>query len=168
MEKEKEQKKDLHANKKLMLPEEYLRLLKGFEIKDICLTSSTYSIDKNKITENKQTDIDLHIEIEASFKLSETKKEAIFYAKNYLFGKIKNEDPKIIEIRTTFELFFSSSEEINNEFLNIYNDVSLPLNVVPYFREFVQNLTQRSGVRPIVLPLMKLPGKPIKKAVSSD
>jgi len=162
VEKENVQKKDLKTNKKVMPPDEYFRLLKGFDIKDIYLTSCNYSVDKNKFGSNPESSIDISLETNTSFKLEESKKGATFIVNNNLVGKNKNEDSNVIDIKTTYELYFISSEEINNEFLSIYSEISLPLNIFPYFREFMQNLTIRSGISPIVLPLARGFGKPFK------
>jgi preprotein translocase subunit SecB len=82
-----------------------------------------------------------------------------------LIGKndeVKNQDDVVVEIETTYELFFTSSEEINEDFLSVYEDVSLSTNIWPYFRELAQNLTSRSGIRPVIIPLSVGIGRPLK------
>jgi len=75
------------------------------------------------------------------------------FVRYILTAKVRNKI--FLKIEAAYELFFSSEEEISDEFFDIYREISLPFNIWPFFRELVNSLTARMGIPPITLPLFK-------------
>jgi len=66
-------------------------------------------------------------------------------------------DKEALSICADYEVVLKSAKAFSDEFFSIYVDLSLPVNVWPYFREFVQNMLGRAGYPPFALPLLMRP-----------
>lgn len=76
--------------------------------------------------------------------------------------------PSVV-IRAIYELAYEVPPEItpSQQDLEMFADTNAVLNVWPYWREIVQNLSMRLDLPPILLPLFRLakaPGQPAKRA----
>jgi len=83
-------------------------------------------------------------------------------------------DPQLLTVAGTYELQYlylaeggPEGEELEAYFQSFaeYNGV---YNAWPYFREFVQNITMRMGVPPLVLPVYRLPKQPAPAGPDGD
>ncbi|NOX89100.1 MAG: hypothetical protein GXO77_08740 [Calditrichaeota bacterium] len=129
-------------------PEEYRKILNGIELKNILLIDLKASIKHELLSEGMKIDI----KDDAQYEYDDDK----FIVTNKYILKAKNNDKKIvIKIEATFILVFESGFEITDDFFNIYKDISLPLNVWPFFRELVNSVTSRMNIPPLTLPLLK-------------
>ncbi|MHC1727272.1 MAG: hypothetical protein AB9866_14910 [Syntrophobacteraceae bacterium] len=60
-----------------------------------------------------------------------------------------------LKVTCSFGLKYSSEAGISDDFMEIFKARNIPLNTWPYFREFVQSITQRMNIPPLTLPLLK-------------
>lgn len=131
-----------------MEPKEYRRILEGIELENLILKESKTEINHELISENmavSSKDNATYIITKDGFAV-ENKHTVI----------VKNKDKKnVIRIEGTFLILFNSREAITDAFFDIYKNISLPLNVWPFFREFVNSMTARMNIPPLTLPLLK-------------
>jgi preprotein translocase subunit SecB len=133
-------------------PKEYRKILNGIDLKNILLADLKATIKHELLSEG------LKISIKDSAQYSYEEDE--FIIKNKYVLTAKNNDKKnVLKIEATFIVVFESKYEINDDFFNIYKEISLPLNVWPFFRELVNSTTSRMNIPPLTLPLLKRLGK---------
>ena len=60
-----------------------------------------------------------------------------------------------LTLRVNFDVSFKLSGVVTEEFFEIYNATSLPIQTYPYFREFVSWATVHFGLPQLTLPLRK-------------
>ncbi len=129
-------------------PEEYRKILNGIDLKNILLSEIKAFFKHELISEG------LKIGIKENAHYSYEDDELIVTNKYVLTAK--NNDKKIVlKIEGTFIVVFESEHEINDDFFEIYKEISLPLNVWPFFRELVNSTTARMNIPPLTLPLLK-------------
>lgn len=129
-------------------PEDYRKILTGIDLKNILLSDLKASIKHELLTDG------LKIGIKEDAQYSYEDEELIIKSKYALTAK--NNDKKIvIKIESVFIVVFESTSSINDEFFEIYKEISLPLNVWPFFRELVNSITSRMNIPPLTLPLLK-------------
>lgn len=76
-----------------------------------------------------------------------------------IIAKDKNTDSEFLKISVTYGLILESKERFTKDFFDIYEKTSLPINVWPFVREFVNSMTARMNVPPLTLPLLKFTKK---------
>jgi preprotein translocase subunit SecB len=76
-----------------------------------------------------------------------------------IVARDKKSKSECIRISVTYCLVLDSKEKFTKDFFEIYEKTSLPLNVWPFVREFVNSMTARMNVPPLTLPLFKVPEK---------
>ena len=129
-------------------PEKYRKILSGIDLKDILLSDIKASIKHEWLSEG------MRISIKKNANYAYKDDELIVTNKYVLTAK--NNDKKIVlKIEGTFIVVFESEHEINDDFFEIYKEISLPLNVWPFFRELVNSTTSRMNIPPLTLPLLK-------------
>jgi len=80
-----------------------------------------------------------------------------------LLARSKGSRKAFLRIKCEYDLVYESAERLPQEFFEMYSKTSLPLNVWPYFREFVQSTSTRMGLPPITMPLFKTLPASIRK-----
>ena len=129
-------------------PEKYRTILEGIEFDNILLKNSKSHIDHDLISEG----MSISIKDDATYKLVN---DGFIVEDRYILTS-KNKDRKIVlKIECTYQLYFKSHQNISDDFFDVYKNYSLPLNVWPFFREFVNSMTSRMSIPPLVLPLLK-------------
>ncbi len=129
-------------------PEEYRRLLEGIELENIILKASKTEINHELLSEN--------MTVSSKENASYTITKDGFDVENKHIVIVKNKDKKnVIRIEGNFLILFHSKEAITDAFFDVYKEISLPLNVWPFFREFVNSMTARMNIPPLTLPLLK-------------
>ena len=78
-----------------------------------------------------------------------------FYQKYQLTTYEKNKRDFAFKIVAKYEVTFKQEQILSKEFWHIFSGLNLHINTWPYFREFVQNMTQRINVPPLTLQLLK-------------
>jgi hypothetical protein len=62
-----------------------------------------------------------------------------------------------VTIRATFELEYASKTTITDELFAIFREFNLPVNIWPFFREFVHTVLARANWPVFVLPALRIP-----------
>lgn len=130
-------------------PEKYREILLGVELKEIHLESVSTKLNRSEAGPN----------LSVNTEIKNPKLEILDGEFNVIVPiqlKLKNSSRRIVaKIDSEFYLNFDSKKEITEDFFEIYKRQSLNLNVWPYFRELVSDLTAKMGFNPLVLPLYK-------------
>ena len=129
-------------------PEEYRKILDGTELKNILISNIKADLKHELLTEGMK----IVIKDDAQYEMREND----FIIKNKYILTAKNQANKIaLKIECVFIVVFETKYEITDGFFEIYKDLSLPLNVWPFFRELVNSTTARMNIPPLTLPLLK-------------
>jgi len=144
--------KSLKSKKELISREIYNKILYGLELEQIILIDAKASFEIAKINlPEKSGNID--VDPKENVKVSFEDKNLIGTHGLKLIGKIK--DQKLFEISCTFVCLFKSKEKLSKEFAERFKQRNLRIYTVPYLREFIQNMSLRMCMPPLVLPMYK-------------
>lgn len=138
--------------KKRMELKKYHSILNKIELKEIYLESCSAEINRENI--EQQRNLEVIIKDKASYE--QLKNRLKISHKYFLTAKLP-ETGKDFAIKTTakFCLMFATQTTIEKDFFDTFQEINLPLNSWPYFREFVQNITQRMNIPPLTLPFVR-------------
>ena len=82
-----------------------------------------------------------------------------------------NEAGAFLKVSASFQLIYRGNnlQELGPDKLSAFADVNAVHNSWPYLRELVQSLTARMGIRPFLVPLLKVrwPQSPTEKTTAS-
>jgi preprotein translocase subunit SecB len=133
-------------------PEEYFEMLKGVDLVDLYLAECAASVNKEKI--ELQRELSFSWKDDVSY---EAGSPDLLRAKHHFELTAPGNSKKdfLVKISCTFVLRYSTQQELSEDFLEIFIERNVPLNTWPYFRELVQNMTQRMNIPPLTLPLLK-------------
>ncbi|OWZ83245.1 protein-export chaperone SecB [Natranaerobius trueperi] len=138
--------------------EDYKKLIRSVDIKDLELLRLSCE-NYVPFSKNVTAAIDLEItsinDINLNGKMLEIKPD--FKLVVYKVADGKTTDEKLFEIYFTYLLKYSLSEEedFQQKTLEHFVKKNVPLNVWPFARELVNNITMRMGFPPLVLPAYK-------------
>ncbi len=133
---------------KKITPERYREILQGLELRNIFLSEVKAKVKPELLSEGIKIDIKENSEF--SFE-----NDRLIVTTKYTLTTKRKSKKSILNIEATYILEFNSKYEINDDFFEIYKEISLPLNTWPFFREFVNSITARMNIPPLVLPLLK-------------
>lgn len=128
--------------------EKYREILDGLELKNILMSDLKAAIKHELFSEG------LTVSIKDS-SIYENKEDEVIVRNTYRLTARNKEKKIALKIEATFILVFETKEKITDNFFEVYQKISLPLNVWPFFREFVNSTTARMNIPPITLPLLK-------------
>jgi hypothetical protein len=131
-------------------PKIYREQLDNIELRSISLDSFSAIVNRDKLTSSMKT----AITEKRKYEIKE-KGEVLFSHSFELITTQKTKKDFAIKINCLYSLSFTSKVELTEDFWDIFKAMNLQLNTWPYFREFVQNTTQRMSVFPLTLPLYK-------------
>jgi len=131
-------------------PKVYKEKLHKVELLSISLDSFSAKVNRDKIGNSMKTSV----KDTRTYDIKENG-DVVFLHSFELINTEKLKKDYGIKINCTFSLCFSSKEELTRDFWDIFSAVNLHINTWPFFREFVQNTTQRMSVFPLTLPLLK-------------
>ena len=140
------QKKSKHK----IQPKACKEALKGVNLEDLYLIESKNIQKRENIKEQKN--IEITINDRATYE--KTDEGALVTHKYFLTAKDPEAKDFAFKISASYRLVYTSEVPFTNDFFEIFTGLNLPLNAWPFFREFVQNTTQRMNVRPLTLPLV--------------
>ena len=135
-------------------PQVYRKILEGIELRAIYLKSFEGKINRETIPREAVA----HISSKADF-ITKAENHVEISQKWDIIGKDKNTKSEFITISVTYAIILLSKNEFRKDFFEIYEKTSLTLNVWPFVREFVNNMTARMNIPPLTLPLLKFPQK---------
>jgi len=129
-------------------PEKYREILEGIELQSISLKTIKATIAH----ENLSDKMNISFKDEAFYTYEE---DGFLVENKYILTAKNNQRKNVLKIECIYLLYFTSVEEITDDFFEIYKEISLPLNVWPFFRELVNSVTSRMNIPPLTLPLLK-------------
>lgn len=133
-----------------MPPEDYKEILEGITLVNLSLLETNAKIRENLKSFKK---MNVKISDDATFGILD---EEIVIKHNYSLSCVPvGKKQKVLSITVVFALHLTSEKEFNEDFFEIYKEMSLPLNTWPFFREFVNSTTARMNIPPLTLPLLK-------------
>jgi preprotein translocase subunit SecB len=129
---------------------EYQTFLASLNVYMIALTASSFKIQRDEYFAGGEDN-------SISFKLSSrpmSLQERHFDVRSTLNLTVTNEKTKkhLIQLIATFELHFHASPT-KEEFVKRFCESEIRLVVWPYFREYVNDVTARMYIPPLILPL---------------
>ena len=145
MAKEKSEEKKIDSNT-------YSKILEKLELREIYLESGFVSHNREEIL--KQKSLKVAVKDKASYVQHDSKLKVTH---KYDLNVKTPEMGKgfALKISISFVLTFYTEVPINKDFFDVFQKINLPLNSWPYFREYVQNMTQRMNIPPLTLPFVK-------------
>ncbi len=129
-------------------PEEYTQTLEKLDVDAIFLDACSVKANRDKIASS----IHLDVRHKASYLIKDNRSAKVTSIYDLVVFKKKKRD-FALKISCTYSLLFSCDEPITDDFMEIFLEVNIQMTTWPYFREFVQNMVQRTGLPPLTLPL---------------
>jgi preprotein translocase subunit SecB len=129
---------------------DYSEFIKSLELYSIGLSSATCDLNRDAYWEKSG-------EKSITFKLVSKSTEILqkhFDVRSTLTLNVSGEKSKspALKIAATFDLHFHSPS-VSKEFVEKFCESEIRLIVWPYFREYVQDVTVRMYIPPVILPL---------------
>lgn len=143
-------KKEINGEAPRLSPKDYKKILDKVQLDSISLESCSAKVNQDKF--GKQ--IKSTVKDKVSYKLL-GENEVIFNQQYDLISTTTSQKDYALKISCAFSAKFSSIEPLSDDFLEIFSQVNIHVNTWPYFREFVQGITQRMCLPPLTLPLLK-------------
>jgi len=131
-------------------PEDYRELLEHVELKTILLESCSIDTVKKNLTGNLKLDV----RHEASYVI-EGDLNAVVTSRYELVATRTTKKEFALKISCRYEAILTSTEPLTDAFMEIFVAYNVQMNTWPYFREFVQSITQLAGFPSLTLPLFK-------------
>ena len=130
-------------------PEDYQNILKGVEIQSISLIEIIYKCDRDKI-ENRPVKLGLKTDASLGNQEGGTATVVFDFA---LTGTINRKS--VLKITGKYLAEFSTIDEMTEDFLVVFKEYTLKLLMTPYLRDLFYNMSMRSDLPGIILPLIK-------------
>ncbi len=133
-------------------PAQYKEILSGLEIRQVYLASCKVDLNR-KYLDALDTSLKVDVTTKSSYENIDDRLDISTFYTLKAFGKKKSEST--IVIQATYISCYTTSISITDDFFDIYKDLNIPLNIWPYFREFIQNMIVRMNCPPLTLPFFK-------------
>ncbi len=140
----------MKKTKKDATAENYNRIFKEFQLKNIFLKSAKIDL-KERPSSEKGVKVD--IKQTHSFEINAPRRPNVDYCISFI-GKSGRK--KTIEVTCHYVAEFSSKEEVNEEFMEIFAEMNIQRLCYPYAREFIQNMLVRMDLPSLTLPMVKI------------
>ena len=137
------------SKKNKISPKKYNEFIEGLTLQDITLVYS-----ESKAEEGFSLPADITTEFSEDYKKLEKGGFIVIYEYK-LKAIVKDKKKPGFHIHATYNLAYQSKVPINKEIFEIFSKISLPLHTWPYFRQFVQEMTLRMGLPPLILDILK-------------
>ena len=132
-------------------PKRYAQILRGIRLDEIYLESCSVTHKRENLT--KQKGLEVSIRDSASYKQHNGRVKVTH--KYYLTAKKPEMEDFALKISTAFCLVYFTDSPFRKEFFEIFKNTNLAVSSWPYFRELVQNMTQRMNIPPLTLPFLR-------------
>ncbi len=132
-----------------LLPDEYRKILDKIELLDLNLIKTDASCDKSIVTGSK---INVKTKFNSEYKVLD---ENITVICNYNLKATTANNKTLLNINAKYEIVFNNTAGFNDDFFEIYSEISLPVILWPFFRELVYSISSRMNIHPLVLPMIK-------------
>lgn len=133
--------------------EEYNKILDSIEIQQIILKDAKLTVNPELIDFKKPPDVEVDLKEKLKTSIADKKLIASHYFA--ILAKIANKKDLAFKIECTFMCIFSYKIQPTREFLKEFEKRNLRIFTIPYLREFIQNMSLKMGLPPLVLPLYK-------------
>jgi hypothetical protein len=130
-----------------MSPEIYFGHLKTIHLNSINLLDCSAMC---KLSDADRVKLVLEIDNQSTFDRRE-ERYAFLRMKHSLLGRVGK--ATVVKFRAQYEIVLESHTEIPDDFFEIYADVNLSMQTIPFFREWVATTSARMAIRPIIIPL---------------
>lgn len=130
--------------------EEYNALLQQVELKAISIRECSAKLRRDKLYGSA----DVSIKDKVSWSMEDENTILVDHSYELVAGSGAKKD-YALKITCIFSLRYVSETALADGFTEIFTQRNVPLNTWPYFREFVQNMTQRMDLHTLTLPLLK-------------
>jgi preprotein translocase subunit SecB len=144
----KQQHKQIEEIEKEISPSEYMKMLKGIDLRDVYLKDVSSRLNTREISHPAKLKLDEDFKI-----IKNDNKEAVIESKYSLSAKSGKRN--VFSIKASYHVVFHLDNSLPDEFFILYSRSSLPLQTYPYFRELVNSMISRMGLPPLVLGLRK-------------
>ncbi len=135
--------------RKAISPQEYNKILNRLELENIRMVCVEC---KSEPLELKSQ---LSVRMDYGAVLKNVSDKNVSIIARYTFEALAGEDEKrVARIHAEYDVRLRSQEEFSKDFFQVYKDMSLPVNVWPFFREFVHTMLVRMGYPPFDLPFL--------------
>lgn len=136
--------------------EVYRRILDGLELKKLYVKGFAGQINLDVTPIPKATKVVLvNISSTADF-THKPENQVEIESKWDVVAKDKRSKSEFLNVSVTYCLVLHSKERFTKNFFEFYEKTSLPLDVWPFVREFLNSMTARMNIPPLNLPLFKV------------
>lgn len=133
--------------KKQAIPKDYKKAVPNINLVDIIFQSGSWEVFREKLGDEN------HIDLEFNTEVLEQDTHHTVYKQKFLVKVIaKDQKDYAVTINCNIIVTCESETEITKEFWKAYEQISLPVITVPYFRECVYSISGKMGIPPIVVP----------------
>ncbi|MFA5480364.1 MAG: protein-export chaperone SecB [Candidatus Muiribacteriota bacterium] len=138
---------------------DYNLFINEIDLKEVIVSKINYDFKnelfKNKIENKIEVDFDVNFE---SFSSSYKQKTLIVECplKISLNFEKSKKNQNILELNVAYKVLFSLKNKPDEEILNFFYRNIVIFIIFPYFRELVNDITTKSGIPGIILPLIKI------------
>jgi preprotein translocase subunit SecB len=133
---------------KKISPKEYNEFLKHLDIEDVYLEDVKTTLYSREVGQKVKLDFDEKARLVINNE--ERAKVEVLYTL-----KAKSAKKRIFNISAKYIVNFRLVEKVPDEYFEIYNHISLPIQTFPYFRELTNSIISRMGLPPLILGLRK-------------
>lgn len=137
----------------------YERLIRSVDIQTIALVNLEYERDIHLHPERQTLQVNRTFDVKLiSFDHEKIESVGVFN----LMASAVDADERAVRIDMTWLVRYKLSSasdgpvEVDEELAQAFVRNNVPINLWPYIREMVQNLTYRSGLTPLLLPTLKI------------
>ena len=141
------------ANKKINIsPEEYRKFINKLSLLRIELINVDFKRDESFELPAKVSTKD-----DSKYKTLD-EKQGLYTVLNHhkLIATSKGKEKPGLKIDVTFKFTYQSSVPLTDEIFKVFSKQSLVVHSWPYFRQFVQDLSSRAGLPPLVLDVIRI------------
>ncbi len=129
-------------------PDEYRKILRTIQLKEIVLLSANIKSNRDKFAKSLKVNVNMS---PTSFQRHDEENVDIDI-KCRLVAFEEKKSQYAVSLESFYRMSIIAGKGFDEEFFEIYKEVNLPVNIWPYFREFVANTTYRMNMPPITLP----------------
>ncbi len=133
-------------------PSEYRSMLKAMQLEGIWLEECSAKLRKDRAADKSQVEVSVTDKLSYEI-LSENLLNIVHSFE--LVATPGDKKEYVLKILSTFKLRYRSEVSLSEDFVEIFKNRNVPVNTWPYFREFIQNMTQRMNLPALTLPLLK-------------
>lgn len=138
-----------------LLPKEYNEQLSYIDLDQIILNDGSVKVKRENFDLGPNTKLD--VQEKTNYDNEKLDGETITLHQTYTLTCFKKQKKNFgFKVICKFEIILSQEKPLSADFWDIYINRNLRVNTWPYFREFVQSMTQRVNLPPLTLPLFKI------------